>query len=1171
MKIARIMLTAFGPFTDLTLDFSAQSKDFHVVYGPNEAGKSSALRALRHMLFGIPVRTPDSFLHPNPTLRIGARLIGRDGRAIEFLRRKGQGKTLRGPDDETLLDDEALAPFLGGVSQAVFEQMFAIGHDELVRGGREIVSGGGSVGQALFAAGAGLVRLQEVRERLAQEYEALFKSTGTRPVINQTIAALKEVRNSQKKAQLAARDFKSHHTALGVARQRLEAVRRELAQAKSRAGWFERLRQALPLMARRKEIDAELQNYAGVPELPEDFGERRREIENEGKIAETDLKRAQEAIRVLKLEIERLAVPDQVLQQAALIEALQRDLGSYRKALADRPGLAARKRALEQQAAEMLAETGLGGTSGGDRALVLPPAVAGDIKELGQIHERLVTRLVDARQRRRTLATQLENLAERRKGLEAPSDMTALNVAVQAAREAGPVEKQIARMQAAIDNRETVLRHAAGRLPLWSGALDELEALCCPSRETVDRFERRLGESAARLEKLETERNALQQDILQIQADLSTIELSRDVPTEADLTAARSLRDAGWRVVREKLAGETPAAGEIASFVDRFANAGSLADAFEKSIERADQVADRLRRETEQVGRKGLLEATRRQRAAQLEDLARSCGDAGREHAALSKAWESLWGSAGITPLSPPEMRTWLADLEGLRGKLADLRSEKTAAAALTSEKAALQSQLTAALTAAGHAGQAIGPLAAQVGAAVALVEAGEALRARIAALEDELEKGRREDRELAALIANIEAELEDWRSRWRRSVAMIGLDAEASPTAALVVMEAIRAARALLDEAGVLHKRIEGIDRDAERFQQQTADLTGALAPDLKDEAADRAALLLNARLTAARDAKSRLENLQRQLTAAGSQKRDAEKQAADAATRIRSFCREAQCEDPAALFAVEKRAASRRRLAGERDDLEKRLRDLSGGATVEAFIDEAAGVVPDSIEPTLEQLAEDIRALEAERSELDQTIGTEKAELKRMDGGALAAEQAQEAERLLAKLEADVETFARFRIASVILARTIEQYREKHQGPLLAAAGGLFARMTLEAFSGIRAEYDDRGNPVLVGIRPDSGRQVPVAGMSDGTADQLYLALRLASLEQYLESGEPLPFVVDDILARFDDRRALATLEVLAGLSAKTQVILFTHHRHLIELAQKKIDPSLLQLHTL
>jgi uncharacterized protein YhaN len=74
----------------------------------------------------------------------------------------------------------------------------------------------------------------------------------------------------------------------------------------------------------------------------------------------------------------------------------------------------------------------------------------------------------------------------------------------------------------------------------------------------------------------------------------------------------------------------------------------------------------------------------------------------------------------------------------------------------------------------------------------------------------------------------------------------------------------------------------------------------------------------------------------------------------------------------------------------------------------------------------------------------------------------------------------------------------------------------------------------------------------------MSSGTRDQLFLALRLATLEEYLERSEPMPFVVDDILVNFDDERARATLEVLARLGERTQVLLFTHHGRIREQAR-------------
>ena len=89
------------------------------------------------------------------------------------------------------------------------------------------------------------------------------------------------------------------------------------------------------------------------------------------------------------------------------------------------------------------------------------------------------------------------------------------------------------------------------------------------------------------------------------------------------------------------------------------------------------------------------------------------------------------------------------------------------------------------------------------------------------------------------------------------------------------------------------------------------------------------------------------------------------------------------------------------------------------------------------------------------------------------------------------------------------------------------------------------------------MLGVRLDD-KEVAVNGMSEGSRDQLYLALRLATLEQHLRKGEPMPFVVDDILIGFDDNRTRVCLEVLAELASRTQVLLFTHHRRVIELAE-------------
>jgi uncharacterized protein YhaN len=286
---------------------------------------------------------------------------------------------------------------------------------------------------------------------------------------------------------------------------------------------------------------------------------------------------------------------------------------------------------------------------------------------------------------------------------------------------------------------------------------------------------------------------------------------------------------------------------------------------------------------------------------------------------------------------------------------------------------------------------------------------------------------------------------------------------------------------------------------------------------------------------------------------------------------TRLNGMCEEAGCKSYEGLPEAERRSEKRRRIESDLKSLDEQLLKLSAGDTIDDFVKEALSEDPDGLNTEIEQLTEEIDKLTGERSDQDQTIGSERTELSKMDGSARAADIAEQTQMLLGRLENDVEQYARLRIASFVLKQAIERYREKNQAPILKRANSFFAQMTRGSFEGVRADFDDNGQPVLVGVRPGGKEVVGVEGMSEGTADQLYLVLRLAGLEEYLEQNEPIPFIVDDILIKFDDDRAVAALKALAQLSTRTQVIFFTHHRHLVELAEENIDSSVLIKHTL
>ncbi|MGB3866807.1 MAG: chromosome segregation protein SMC, partial [Xanthobacteraceae bacterium] len=121
--------------------------------------------------------------------------------------------------------------------------------------------------------------------------------------------------------------------------------------------------------------------------------------------------------------------------------------------------------------------------------------------------------------------------------------------------------------------------------------------------------------------------------------------------------------------------------------------------------------------------------------------------------------------------------------------------------------------------------------------------------------------------------------------------------------------------------------------------------------------------------------------------------------------------------------------------------------------------------------------------------------------------------------------------------------------------QDPLIARAGELFAAASDAAFDGLAIDYGDDDQPELK-ARRGSGERVGIAGLSEGSRDQLFLALRLALLERH--GAEPMPFIGDDLLSSFDEARTLATLRLLAAGGRARQIILFTHHRHVVDLAR-------------
>jgi len=251
--------------------------------------------------------------------------------------------------------------------------------------------------------------------------------------------------------------------------------------------------------------------------------------------------------------------------------------------------------------------------------------------------------------------------------------------------------------------------------------------------------------------------------------------------------------------------------------------------------------------------------------------------------------------------------------------------------------------------------------------------------------------------------------------------------------------------------------------------------------------------------------------------------------------------------------------------------DDLRSILSGLARGQTVDAFVEKVRAENPDALAARKPIVAREKAEMESSLPKLREQVFQLESQKKTLEkAGDTAADFRQQAESCSAALKKDAARFLRLRLATYLLENQIERFRKENQGPLLQKSGEVFQAITCGAFSGLGAEFNADDLPVLVGVRPDQVK-VPVAGLSDGSRDQLFLALRLAALDRYLEEHEPMPLILDDLLITFDDERAKAILRQLGSLAKRTQIFLFTHHKHLVELCRQTLGEDNFHLHQL
>ena len=1170
MKIQELNLAAFGPFTNRTLVFDQEAGGLHIVYGPNEAGKSSALRGLKALLYGIEERTLDNFKHANDKLRISGCLRNSDGHEMAFARRKGRKNTLLALDGE-ILDEQKLSPFLRGISPELFEALFGIDHQALLKGGQEILGQKGELGQALFSAALGSQVLHAVLGQLDDEADGLFRPRGSTQTINAALKSFAALKKETKECSLSSRVWDEHRRALGRANRELAQIQSDLAGNRLEVNRLKRIQRVLPKLARRRELLAELKSLLGIVILPADFAERHQQAVKQLETAQVISGKAVPRLEGLQKQFEELSVNQALLDQAENIEDLHARMGGHRKALQDRPQLETERQQLLTDAEYLLKDVRP------DLELAdvgkLRPVLARrqGIVELGNKNAVLVSRAEQTESSRRDMEKRLQIARREHHALPEAGSSAALRRAITAARKPGDMDAAIQSAQSGLATLQRQCTTDLSQLTLWQGELDELSGLAVPNRESIIRFEEAYDELEQRLQRLQEKQEEADDGLQETSRRLDEIQQVGAVPTEAVLGQARSDRDQIWQLLRRQWIEREDVSAEASALdID-----GTLADVFEGRLKDTDELSDRLRREADRVHAIAGLQAKQKSVQQQTAELARQLEVCSDEKSRIDAEWQALWAPCEILPRTPREMRGWLDDLEKLRDQVERLNGLRQNAGELEQTRKTHVLLLVQQLQVLGKKGSNSGSLESVLLECEGSVQQIDELRQKRDSLAKEIENLETGLQSLSDDHRLAMEKLDTWGGQWKALIEVFGLQSDSSPSEAAVFIDKVRELFTKQSEAENLQIRIKAIDDDAESFRGQVANMVAGLASEFAELPADDAVVRLNSLLTDNRSKKRQRHQITEQIEQVRLEIQDSQSTIQTMTERLDLLCEEARCDNHDELKHAERKSAQHLQTKQAIDIVEQEILEAGEGATVAELELETKDVDVDDLPGRIEALSNKIDdELEPRRTDLAEIKGREEKELELMDGSDHAAVLADQAQAVLAGIRADSECYVRVKLAGRVLRDEIERYRKENQGPLVKRAGEHFATLTLGSFEGIMTDFNDKDEPVLEGIRP-KGERVTVEGMSTGARDQLYLALRLASLEKYMESAEPMPFIVDDVLVDFDDKRSEAALSSLALLAEKTQVILFTHHTRVVDQAiklQKRLQGSIfVQVHEL
>ncbi|MEK6259498.1 MAG: AAA family ATPase [Planctomycetota bacterium] len=1196
MKIRQLHINRFGHFNECDLVFPGDG--LQVIYGPNEAGKTTLLEFLRGLLFDFPARTPYDFGGQGEMAGV-ATLELRDGRAVELRRRKGNKDkvAIKLDGQPTDLDDAGWLRLLDHADRGLFESVFAFGLDQLSQGEASLKHE--SLQSALFGGSlGGTSSPDKVVAELTRQADELFKKGGSKPAINSLLAELKRLAKEIKDRSLRPEKYHEAEAAVTKAGEHAQRLHQQVDQLRREHSKIEKRARAWPkwneLQQRRGERaglrpGAETTGVADAASVDSDAGSIRHEkalvSASTLSLRENIPADARQRYQTLSKELKSLA--DEQAKRTVEVEQAERGLAalkldpgavSYRAEIKSclelrqsfieaREQLPERQRLREAMRLLIdreLAELRPGWSHEDLRAFSVDVATRTAIDRLSDDHRERTTAHTKLTAQRDGDAANLERARDDLAEIGAPRDVTAIATVladeadfVANRKQADSTRGELAKLERRL---ATQCRKLAPPLPAAPPAPHELPV---PRTETVAEFETQFADLR---ERLRIERTSAEEDDAErreIDKTLATAMSSHVVPSLGERDAARERRDLGWKLVRQKhVAGEQVDAA-IAAWLEGEA-APSLPDGYERAVRVADDIADQIYDNANEVAQR---EGLRRQLAAlamRLDQKRQRIVELERQQAELQTKWLALWQPCGFEPLDPDAMLGWLNDHEAACATLAQ-RDELTEELSrlgerITSFEQRLRAFCSPVAPPTGHAASksAGDDIAVLLTSAKQSVDDAKDQQRRTGELQKEVRRLDKQlakyDDELQTLAMRETAAHAEWQALLSRLNLPAGWDADL----AREVIDKLSATRVRLDALPGEESRISAMQSRIEEFDQRVQSLCEALESGMLRDPPELAIEKLAEQVERAVEAQRKHDDLSQKLSAAREQWKSLnDRHRQQDSERVRLFALAAASTEPEFLEVVS-RAEKVVRLDGEIGQLAREIELIRAGDDPDEFEASLVHSERSVLEGEQRDLGEQLRQQEQLKREADEAVGAARKELAQLDGSGAVAILTEELSRKRSLLAAEVDRYMPLVYARHLLNDAVSRFEKENQPEMIATVSRLLEQMTGGKY--VKFDRSSGGKQNVLICRADGVERTPDQ-LSTGTREQLYLAIRLAYVLHYCQQNQPLPIVIDDVLVNFDEERTRQTLSALADVSKSAQVLFFTCHPHMVALAREAV----------